>query len=99
MNDSSSNTIFGYAETGVKSWCYVYPFGSTITIAKPSVTALASGNECFPANRPLCAGKNQLGDFLENKPLSIFKLLFFFSLYESEYKWKIGGFGIWTNAD
>lgn len=34
---------------------YVYPFGATLNVTKPSVAVLSSGPMCFPVQRPTCA--------------------------------------------
>ncbi|XP_062507358.1 intraflagellar transport protein 52 homolog [Corticium candelabrum] len=34
---------------------FVYPFGATLNVQKPSVAVLSSGSVSFPLNRPVCA--------------------------------------------
>jgi intraflagellar transport protein 52 len=34
---------------------FVYPFGSTLNVQKPSVPILSTGTICYPLNRPVCA--------------------------------------------
>ena len=34
---------------------FVYPFGATLNVQKPSIPVLSSGTICFPINRPLCS--------------------------------------------
>lgn len=39
----------------VKSLMYVYPFGATLNVVKPSVAVLSTGSTSFPPCRPTCA--------------------------------------------
>ncbi|XP_034254227.1 intraflagellar transport protein 52 homolog [Thrips palmi] len=34
---------------------FVYPFGATLSVAKPAVAVLSTGTVAFPLNRPVCA--------------------------------------------
>jgi len=34
---------------------FVYPYGCTLTVAKPSIPVLSSGSVSFPLNRPVCS--------------------------------------------
>ena len=34
---------------------FVYPYGATLNIMKPSTAVLSSGSVSFPLNRPVCA--------------------------------------------
>lgn len=49
-------------EQAAQSMHFVYPFGSTLNVQKPSVPVLSSGTVCYPIKRPLCAlfGSNAL---------------------------------------
>ncbi len=42
-------------ELAARSLTYVYPFGATLNVTKPSIPVLSSGSVCFPLKRPLCA--------------------------------------------
>ncbi|CAD5111449.1 DgyrCDS758 [Dimorphilus gyrociliatus] len=47
-----------------KALSFVYPYGSTLNVIKPSHAVLSSGSVTFPLNRPVCAfypGKNGKG--------------------------------------
>jgi intraflagellar transport protein 52 len=50
-HDESSTA--GARATGHVS--FMYPFGATLAVQKPSVPVLSSGNVSFPLNRPVCA--------------------------------------------
>ena len=34
---------------------FVYPYGATLTVQKPSVAVLSTGSACLPLSRPVCA--------------------------------------------
>ncbi|XP_074644049.1 intraflagellar transport protein 52 homolog isoform X2 [Tubulanus polymorphus] len=34
---------------------FIYPFGATLNVIKPSIAVLSSGSVAFPLNRPVCA--------------------------------------------
>ena len=34
---------------------FVYPYGATLNIAKPSTAVLSTGSACIPVNRPVLA--------------------------------------------
>lgn len=38
-----------------KDLTYLYPFGATLNVVKPSVAILSTGSTSFPPNRPTCA--------------------------------------------
>eukprot|EP00771_Trimastix_marina_P001249 gnl/Trimastix_PCT/2305.p1 GENE.gnl/Trimastix_PCT/2305~~gnl/Trimastix_PCT/2305.p1 ORF type:complete len:433 (+),score=127.37 gnl/Trimastix_PCT/2305:83-1381(+) len=38
-----------------ESLAFVYPFGSTLTVQKPAIPLLSSGDLCYPLSRPLLA--------------------------------------------
>ncbi|CAL8085539.1 unnamed protein product [Calicophoron daubneyi] len=41
---------------------FIYPYGATLNVAKPSVALLSTGSVAFPLNRPVCAAyKSQDG--------------------------------------
>lgn len=42
-------------EQAAQSMHFVYPFGATLTVQKPSIPVLSSGTVCYPIKRPLCA--------------------------------------------
>jgi hypothetical protein len=42
-------------ELAAQSMHFVYPFGATLNVQKPSVPVLSSGTVCYPIKRPLCA--------------------------------------------
>ena len=42
-------------EHAAQSLTFLYPFGATLNVTKPSVPVLSSGSVCFPLKRPLCA--------------------------------------------
>ncbi|KAB7501055.1 Intraflagellar transport protein 52-like protein [Armadillidium nasatum] len=42
-------------EAPVGRLSFVYPFGSTINVAKPAIAVLSTGSVSFPLNRPVCA--------------------------------------------
>lgn len=48
---------FGGDEEGnnAQALSYLYPFGATLNVAKPSVAVLSTGSVSFPLNRPICA--------------------------------------------
>ena len=39
----------------IRCLTFVYPFGATLNVQKPSVAVLSSGSVSFPLNRPVCA--------------------------------------------
>jgi intraflagellar transport protein 52 len=49
LNSSEKN------ELAAQSLQYVYPFGATLNVQKPSIPILSSGTVCYPIKRPLCA--------------------------------------------
>uniref|UniRef100_A0A915KTX7 ABC-type uncharacterized transport system domain-containing protein n=1 Tax=Romanomermis culicivorax TaxID=13658 RepID=A0A915KTX7_ROMCU len=49
----TSTRILDNADT--KSLIYVYPFGCTLNVSKPSVPIMSTGTVCFPLNRPTTA--------------------------------------------
>ncbi|XP_076034643.1 intraflagellar transport 52 isoform X2 [Oratosquilla oratoria] len=38
-----------------RSMAFVYPFGATLSVARPAVAVLSTGSVSFPLNRPVCA--------------------------------------------
>ena len=42
-------------EQAAQSMHFVYPFGATLNVQKPSIPVLSSGTVCYPIKRPLCA--------------------------------------------
>jgi intraflagellar transport protein 52 len=38
-----------------QSLTFVYPFGATLSVAKPAVAVLSTGSVSYPLNRPVCA--------------------------------------------
>jgi intraflagellar transport protein 52 len=42
-------------EDASDSLSFVYPYGATLTVQKPSVVVLSSGTVSYPQNRPVCA--------------------------------------------
>ena len=34
---------------------FLYPYGATLNVMKPSSAVLSTGSVCFPLNRPVCA--------------------------------------------
>jgi len=38
---------------------YVVPYGATLTVQKPAISVLSSGNIAYPINRPICALNNK----------------------------------------
>ena len=38
-----------------RSISFVYPYGATLTVQKPSTAVLSTGSTSFPLNRPICA--------------------------------------------
>lgn len=42
-------------EAAAQSLSFVYPFGATLNVQKPSIPVLSSGTVCYPIKRPLCA--------------------------------------------
>ena len=53
------NSSFDYQNNqksfAAQSLQFVYPFGATLNVHKPSIPVLSSGTICFPINRPLCS--------------------------------------------
>ncbi|TGZ32861.1 hypothetical protein CRM22_011425 [Opisthorchis felineus] len=41
---------------------FVYPYGSTLNVAKPAIALLSTGSVAFPLNRPVCAVYKTEGD-------------------------------------
>ncbi|KAK2148006.1 hypothetical protein LSH36_521g00012 [Paralvinella palmiformis] len=42
-------------ENNTQALTFLYPFGATINVIKPSIAVLSSGSVSFPLNRPICA--------------------------------------------
>lgn len=56
LNDISLNlSSSDKNDHAAKSLQFVYPFGATLNVQKPSIPVLSSGTVCFPLKRPLCA--------------------------------------------
>ncbi|KAE8750265.1 hypothetical protein FOCC_FOCC003073 [Frankliniella occidentalis] len=51
--NGSSQVVNGINEQS--SLKFVYPFGATLSVAKPAVAVLSTGTVAFPLNRPVCA--------------------------------------------
>jgi len=43
-----------------ESLSFVYPYGATLNVEKPSMAVLSSGSVSFPLNRPVCAFHHQV---------------------------------------
>lgn len=46
---------------------FLYPYGATLNVVKPSIVALSSGSITIPTNRPICAyysSKSTLGKLI-----------------------------------
>jgi len=41
-------------ENNLQALSFVYPYGATLNVAKPSIAVLSSGSVSFPLNRPVC---------------------------------------------
>ncbi|MCL4110819.1 UNVERIFIED_CONTAM: hypothetical protein GTU68_039932, partial [Idotea baltica] len=46
---------FSKEESPTARLSFLYPFGCTINVAKPSIAVLSTGSVSFPLNRPICA--------------------------------------------
>jgi len=55
IDNSTFDSQNNQKNLAAQSLQFVYPFGATLTVQKPSVPVLSSGTVCFPINRPLCA--------------------------------------------
>ncbi len=55
IENSSFDNQNNQKNQAAQSLQFVYPFGATLNVQKPSVPVLSSGTICFPINRPLCA--------------------------------------------
>jgi len=49
-----------------ESLSFVYPYGATLNVEKPSMAVLSSGSVSFPLNRPVCAFHHQVRVLLWN---------------------------------
>lgn len=54
---AGKNTFTGGDEEGnnAQALSFLYPYGATLSVAKPASAVLSTGSVCFPLNRPVCA--------------------------------------------
>jgi len=54
---AGKNTFGGGDDEGnnAQALSFLYPYGATLSVAKPASAVLSTGSVCFPLNRPVCA--------------------------------------------
>ncbi|XP_013080339.1 intraflagellar transport protein 52 homolog isoform X1 [Biomphalaria glabrata] len=58
ISQAAGKVSFGSGDedgNNAQALSFLYPYGATLNVAKPSVAVLSTGTVCFPLNRPVCA--------------------------------------------
>ena len=56
INKAAGKQVSGLLEDAEgECLSFLYPYGATLNVEKPSVAVLSSGSVSFPLNRPVCA--------------------------------------------
>lgn len=55
-NTSSASAAYAISQSSPNAnLCYAYPYGASLSVAKPAFSVLSSGYIAYPLNRPTCA--------------------------------------------
>ena len=56
INKAAGKQVSGLLEDSEgECMSFLYPYGATLNVEKPSIAVLSSGSVSFPLNRPVCA--------------------------------------------
>ena len=56
VNKAAGKQVSGLLEDAEgECLSFLYPYGATLNVEKPSVAVLSTGSVSFPLNRPVCA--------------------------------------------